>query len=112
MKVALFVHNLMFAERLRRAAQAGGHEVTLLDPGFPTSRPGPDLLVVDLAEAGWEQAVAWAHVLPARPRILAFGPHIRADLFEAARTAGVDRAVANSKLAEDPGRTMEEVARG
>ncbi|MBM3270092.1 MAG: hypothetical protein FJZ01_20860 [Candidatus Sericytochromatia bacterium] len=112
MKISLFVRNLLFAEKLIGAAVAAGHEVSLLDPGFPATGPGPDLLVLDLSEADWQQAVAWAHSQPARPRLLGFGPHVRADLFAAARAAGVDRSVANSRLADDPAGLMEAVARG
>lgn len=110
MTVLLFVRNLMFGEKILSAARSAGHETAGFDPGRPPETP-PDLIIVDLAEAGWEGAVAWAVAQEPRPRILGFGPHVRADLFEAARRAGVDRAVANSKLSEDPTALMAEVGR-
>jgi hypothetical protein len=112
MTISLYVRDLLFCERLLSAARAAGHQATLLAGGSPAAGPAPDLLVVDLREAGWEEAVAWARSLPTRTRILAFGPHVRADLFEAARAAGVDRAVSNSKVHGDPAGLMEAVARG
>ena len=111
MTVLLFVRNLMFADRILTAAASAGFEAGPFDPALPPAAV-PDLIIVDLGEPGWEEAVAWAKAQAPRPRILGFGPHVRADLFEAARRNGVDRAVANSKLSEDPAALMNEVARG
>ncbi|MBM3274149.1 MAG: DNA-binding response regulator [Candidatus Sericytochromatia bacterium] len=108
MHVVIFARNLMFADRLVTAATAAGHAVSPFAPD--EEAPAADLVVIDLNEAGWERAVEWARAQQPRPRILGFGPHVRGDLFEAARQAGVDRSVANSKLAEDPARIMAEAA--
>lgn len=110
MFILLFVRNLMFGEKIQSAARSAGYRLEPFDPARPPSEPA-DLIIVDLGEPGWEEAVAWAKAQEARPRVLGFGPHVRSDLFEAARKAGVDRAVANSKLAEDPAGLMSEVAR-
>lgn len=110
MTVLLFVRNLMFGEKILSAARSAGFEPAGFDPARPPAVP-PDLIIVDLAEPGWEEVVAWAVAQEPRPRILGFGPHVRADLFEAARRAGVDRAVANSKMSEDPAALMVEVGR-
>jgi hypothetical protein len=108
MRIVVFCPNLLFAQRIRSAATAADHQVADFAPGAS----GADLLVVDLDEPGWERAVAWARAQSPRPRILGFGPHVRSDLFAAASQAGVDRCVANSKLAEDPAALMAEAARG
>ena len=110
MTVLLFIRNLMFGEKILSAGRSAGFEVGTFDPAHLPPAP-PDLIIADLAEPGSEDVVAWAVAQEARARIVGWGPHVRADLFEAARKAGVDRAVANSRMAEDPAGLMAEVAR-
>lgn len=109
MDILLSVRNLMFAEKIQAAARVAGHRIEVFDPARAPFEP-PDLLIVDLGEPGWEEAVAWANSRKPRPRVLGFGPHVRSDLFEAARKEGVDRCVANSRLAQDPAGLIAEMA--
>ena len=110
MTVLLHVRNLMFGEKILSAARSAGYLAGAFDGARPPEAP-PDLIIVDLGEPDWEAVVAWATGQEPRPRILGFGPHVRADLFQAAREAGVDRAVANSRMSDDPAGLMAEVAR-
>lgn len=95
MRIAAFVRNLLFADRLEAAARLRGDD--LVPAGAGALGPA-DLVVLDLAEPGWDSVAALAREsgIP----VLAFGPHVRSDLFAAARELGVGRAVANSKFAQ------------
>lgn len=113
MQIAVFIRNLMFGEKLLSAAK--DHEVWAIQPDnlADLASRRPDLVVVDLTEPGWQDIVRAAEALgPEAPRVLGFGPHVRADLFAEAREMGVDRAVANSKFAENPAGLLAEMLVG
>ncbi|MBU6428881.1 MAG: hypothetical protein KGR26_07725 [Cyanobacteria bacterium REEB65] len=95
MNIAARVSNLLFAEKLLAAASLRGDRVVVV--GSCLEQP-VDLLVLDLSEPGWEALASQARDL--HVRVLGFGPHVRSELFAAARQLGVQRSVANSKFAE------------
>jgi len=71
------------------------------DPAAVLAAGHPLLVVVDLSLAPerWRAIVATAHAAPSPVPVLAFGPHIDHDTHAAARAAGCDLVVANSRLA-------------
>jgi len=58
--------------------------------------PGASLLLVDLDADGAVDAIDRCRTMVPTPRIVAFGPHVRADLFTVAREAGADEVLARS----------------
>lgn len=58
--------------------------------------PGAALLLVDLEADGAIDAIERCRTMVPTPRIVAFGPHVRDDLFAAAREAGADEVLARS----------------
>ena len=58
--------------------------------------PGASLLLVDLDADGAVDAIDRCRTMVPTPRIVAFGPHVRADLFTVARDAGADEVLARS----------------
>ncbi|MBI4506591.1 MAG: hypothetical protein HY691_13730 [Chloroflexi bacterium] len=104
--VLAVVRDLFFGNRIAHAAEALGARVVFVrqraDLPRLVAEHRPRALLLDLAAPGW----TWADDLPAARAaaggplyILAFGPHAQADLLRAARAAGCERVVANSKLA-------------
>ena len=57
---------------------------------------GAELVLVDLEADEAVEAITRCKEAQPPPRIVAFGPHVRADLFEAARDAGADEVLARS----------------
>lgn len=58
--------------------------------------PGAALLLVDLEADGAIDVIERCRTMVPTPRIVAFGPHVRDDLFAAAREAGADEILARS----------------
>ena len=58
------------------------------------------LVLIDLGFAGLEvkELVSSIEVAPARPTIIAFGPHVHANRLEAARAAGCDEVMSRGAL--------------
>lgn len=81
--------DLLFRAKLRAVVEAVGGELA--------DAEAADLAVVDLGAPGWEGAVgrAVSHGVP----VIAYGPHVRADLLRAARERGAV-AVPNSQVQE------------
>ena len=61
---------------------------------------GADVVVIDLARAA--TLVAPARAAAPDARIVAFGPHVDADVLERARADGADRALPRSRFFQDP----------
>ena len=61
---------------------------------------GADVVVVDLARDA--DAVAAVRAATPGARIVAFGPHVDADVLERARADGADRALPRSRFFQDP----------
>ncbi|MGH2720391.1 MAG: hypothetical protein ACRDJO_02140 [Actinomycetota bacterium] len=85
MRALLAITDLMARSRLQQAAKAAGYEVSsargVPDPG---AEP-PDVLVVDLDQAGTLEALtAWRAAHPG-VRVVGFAFHAHADVMDAAR---------------------------
>jgi CheY-like chemotaxis protein len=103
------VPDLMFGTRIEGVLQRLGYEAELVGEAGVLARrareAAPALVLVDLAARGADvpaairalKADATTRAIP----VVAFGPHLDAAALEAARAAGADAVVANSKLAFD-----------
>ena len=76
------------AERLAEAAVATPPVVVIVDMG--TGTQGQD----------WAAAIVAVKAMPNAAPVIAFGPHVDADSQSAARAAGADRVLSNSRLVE------------
>jgi len=102
--VLALVNNLMFSVSIKEAAATMGGLVMLVDSNEELVQKleiRPSLVILDLAARteGWEQVVAKAQ--EAGVPVLAYGPHVDTAALEAAKAAGCDEVVANSKLKLD-----------
>ncbi len=108
-RIIAVVRDLFFAIRIRETLAPRGYRVdvaksrAVLDTLLATD-PLPALVIVDLAFAA-SAPPALIAALRAAPRtatlpILAFGSHLDQVARDAAKAAGADRVVANSKLVE------------
>ena len=88
-RVWLVAGDLVFRSKLRAVVEAAGGEL-----GDAASA---DLLVIDLGSRGWEERVGEA--VGRGVSVLAFGPHVQADVLRAARERGAV-AVPNSQVEE------------
>jgi CheY-like chemotaxis protein len=119
-RIIAVVRDLFFAIRIRETLAPRGYRVDVA-----TSREAldalladgelPALVIVDLAFVASEPPALIA-ALRAAPRtaklpILAFGSHLDQVARDAAKAAGADRVVANSKLAEALPELVERYAR-
>jgi CheY-like chemotaxis protein len=103
------VPDLMFATRIRNTAAGLGYRAEVVPSVAALLErardAAPALILVDLAARGVESAAA-IQALKADPAartipVVAFGPHLDESARDAARAAGADAVVANSKLALD-----------
>ncbi len=119
-RIIAVVRDLFFAIRIRETLAPRGYRVDVaksreaLDT-LIAADPLPALVIVDLAFVASEPPALIA-ALRAVPRtatlpILAFGSHLDRAARDAARGAGADRVVANSKLAEALPELVERYAR-
>ena len=117
--VLALVPDLMFASRIEQALGALGYRVEFITdtPTLVARAQGgaPMLVLVDLAARGID-APATIAALKGHPAtraipLLAFGPHLDEAARAAARAAGADAVVANSKLALDLGGLLARYAR-
>jgi DNA-binding NarL/FixJ family response regulator len=93
MMLLLITNNLMTRSWLGPPLTAAG-----VDLSAPAKAEAPDLIAVDLTNDGAVDAVARLRAAHPGARILAFGPHVDAEAFRAARGAGADEAVARGKV--------------
>jgi CheY-like chemotaxis protein len=103
------VPDLMFGTQIEGVLERLGYEAELVGDADALARrareAAPALVLVDLAARGVDvpaairalKADAATQGIP----VVAFGPHLDAAAQEAARAAGADAVVANSKLAFD-----------
>lgn len=104
MKALLLCDDLMFSSRLAGAAQQQGVRVEVFrDAGDLVSaaqRVQPRCVVLDLDAPGLDiaQTVADLRSLPQPPKIIGYGPHVRAELLAAARDAGCDLVLPRSQV--------------
>lgn len=108
-RVVALVRDLFFGLRIANTLRPHGYRVESVNTAAQLSaslgRGQPNLIVIDLACAACDPIASIAalkgsketHTIP----ILAFGPHVDRDGRDAAKAAGADRVVANSKLHDD-----------
>ncbi|MGD2083292.1 MAG: DNA-binding response regulator [Chromatiales bacterium] len=95
MEILLVSHNLITRSQLEGTWRRAGADVTAA-PGART----PDLICVDLNLEDAPERIRDLRTRCPEARILAFGPHVDAGAFKAARAAGADGGVARGKIAE------------
>ena len=93
MRICALVPDLM--DRSRIANAVPGIEF----PNDPESCAAADVVVVDLARRA--DALAAVRAQAPTARIIAFGPHVDEQVFEAARRDGADRVLARSRFFRD-----------
>ncbi len=104
-KILLLERDLFFIVKVRDTLQHLGYETQVARSAEDFARKlaagAPTLALVHTGLAGvdWEQAIAQAKA--AGTPTLAFGSHVDLEAQQAARRAGADRVISNSKLAKD-----------
>lgn len=91
-RVWLVTGDLVFRAKLRAVVEAAGGQLVGGDG------EAPDLVVVEVGSPGWEARVV--DLTGRGVSVLAFGPHVRADLLRVARERGAV-AVPNSRVEEE-----------
>ena len=108
-RIVALVRDLFFAIRIKETLEARGYAVEVVKSAAAIdaalAAPGPALVILDLNFRAIDPPATIAR-LKADPAtsalpILAFGSHLDHAARDAAKSAGADRVVANSKLAED-----------
>jgi CheY-like chemotaxis protein len=111
------VTDLLFDTRIRTTAAALGVPYgkaatpAKLDNLLETY--GPKLVIVDMEIVGMsaKECIRRAKSCPARPTVLAYLPHVRQDLAQAAAEAGADVVVPRSKFSTELAQLLEQYAR-
>ncbi len=104
-KVLLLERDLFFVVKVRDTLSHLGYETQVARGAEDFARklaadvPALAMVHTGLAGVDWEQVIAEAKA--AQVPTLAFGSHIDLEAQQAARRAGADRVIANSKLAKD-----------
>lgn len=118
MSVLLISNDLMLGSQLRPAANQAG--ITLAVKPSPaqllTAEPpaGVKLVIVDLAAPGLDVTalVGAISAWPARPTVIAFGPHVHKAKLAAARKAGCDQVLSRGEMVSGAGALMARYAPG
>jgi hypothetical protein len=85
MRVVIAITNLLVRSRVEKAAREAGHEVSMARRIPSPEEPPPDLLVVDLDEAGaLEDLQPWRKAHP-QARAVGFAFHANQEAFRAGR---------------------------
>lgn len=115
--ILLLERDLFFSVKIRDTLKHLGYEtqVARSEEDFArklaTSAPALAIVHTGLAGVAWERVIAQAR--GAGLPTLAFGSHVDLDAQQAARRAGADRVISNSKLAKDlPGIVQRMLAGG
>ncbi len=95
MSVVALVTDLMFSTKISSTGAAVNVPVRVVRTADDLE-PGATLLLVDLDAEGAFDAIERCRTMIPAPRIVAFGPHVRADLLAAAREAGADEVLPRS----------------
>jgi len=112
--VIAVVSDLIFETRMRTTAEAvGGSFRAVRTPdqlSVALDQDSAGLVIVDLETSGdWAaEAVAISRCHPARPPVLAYCPHVRRDLAEAATQAGADMVLSRAQFSERLPELMQE----
>ncbi|MGA7800693.1 MAG: hypothetical protein WCC36_07755 [Gammaproteobacteria bacterium] len=95
MKLLLWTDDLMTRTRLASRWQAAGAELLRRD-----GDDIPDLVVLDLTAADALSHLAQIQVRWPHAEVVAFGPHVDADVFRQAKAAGATTLVPRGKVLE------------
>ncbi len=89
MRVVIVATNLLIRSRVEKAAREAGYEVTLARHVPPPQEPAPDVLVLDLDQAGvLEDLAPWREAHP-QARAVGFASHVHEDVFQQGRRLGI-----------------------
>jgi len=94
-QAVVYIADLIFSSKITSTGAAVNVPVRVVR-GVDDLAPGATLLLVDLEADGAIEAIERCRTMLPTPRIVAFGPHVRDDLFAAAREAGADEVLARS----------------
>lgn len=107
MNVWFLTADLMFSSRVVAHANRAGHAVTtiasptVMQDRLPTAGDAPpDLVILDLTAPGLEPETLVPQIRGAAPgaKILAYGPHVHAELLASAQQAGCDQVMSNGQF--------------
>lgn len=102
----LLCTDLMFGVQLQKMAKQAGLKPIIVRP--VSSLPDGDVLIADLNTRGdWEPTVREAAARGTK--IVAFGPHMDAEVRRKAKAAGAERVLANSNLTRDLPLILKEI---
>lgn len=101
-RILLVSPDLMVGSRLAGLARSGGDELEQRHAAAATAA-GFDVVILDLQGLPAGPAAAIAGLTAAgpdgaRPKLLAFGPHVATALLEEARAAGADAVVSRGEI--------------
>ena len=100
--IAALVSDLIFSTKISSTARSLGAEVCIVGTvdqlAARLASHSDDLVLIDLDAPGLNlsRAIDICRQAAHRPRTVAFGSHVRSDLFAAARAAGADEIMARS----------------
>ncbi len=116
MRVLLLERDLFFSVRIGDTLRHAGYETVTArseeDFARKLAAKTPALAIINTGLVGvaWEQVIAAAKA--AGVPTLAFGAHVDLEAQQAARRAGADRVISNSKLAKDLPAIVERLVSG
>ncbi len=100
--------DLIFFSRVSAAARAAGRSVrmvrTAADLLAAVRTSPPPGVIIDLHNPGLDLPALLAKLhdaCPSRPRVIAYGSHVEADVLRAAREAGCDRVMPRSQFVSE-----------
>ena len=102
-RIAILAQDLIWSDRLARAAEAAGAEPARAKtaPEFDRSLVGADLAIIDLTASTYDPLVAIERARSAGVRVIAVGQHDDIALRKRALARGAERVFAYRKLFED-----------
>ena len=102
-RIAILAQDLIWADRLARAAEAAGAEPARAKtaPEFDRSLVCADLAIIDMTASAYDPLVAIERARSAGARVMAVGQHDDIALRKRALARGAERVFAYRKLFED-----------
>lgn len=102
-RIAILAQDLIWADRLARAAEAAGAEPARAKtaPEFDRSLVCADLAIIDMTASAYDPLVAIERARSAGARVIAVGQHDDIALRKRALARGAERVFAYRKLFED-----------
>jgi ActR/RegA family two-component response regulator len=102
-RIAILAQDLIWADRLARAAEAAGAEAARAKtaPEFDRSLVCADLAIIDMTASAYDPLVAIERARAAGARVIAVGQHDDIALRKRALARGAERVFAYRKLFED-----------